>query len=1088
MKHLLFFIMATLCSLTAAANAPVYHPFCEVGKVWTTDYDWHWVGGDFTHDVRRMQGDTIIAGQTCKKMLVKVRYGDEYGYAGAFYDDGPRVMYFASGSTEARLVYDFSLQVGDDVEVWPIGGSSYCTLHVVEVGTFVYDTHSFRELSLEGKDPEGNEIYATWVEGIGGYVSPMINVSFGNGAWGMSTSKLRSCSVGDEMLYFNEPNHKSEGEAINSSLYHYVPFAEEGKHWAVRHPATNAGGANLIVEYAMHGDTIISGLTAKRMYELDEDRVEQYVGAFFDRGHLTYFIAPGTTKAHLYYNFCASCSYGGDCTRVWHAGAYAQLYACTCADGVKRFPDSFTRFAHPDIDGVDMFLQHTVLGFVEFEDRDAAYNETYGLKNNHVYQDVYHQEWWEGIGSTLGPMHNWEYPELDLPYGKELIACWTPDRILYDPEDYIGLCEVKEQAAACRIWREGSTWEYYDEEGKLADTYTLGAYAKNYDRYYMPLIKNGITVEGFIRTERGDSLVYARGWRDSGDLLPEVLLYDFTKSYESGDVMRLGAAKSNNGGLGIDELCIESSNDAPLTFFYDVFEDGDRIPQWNGFIYKVGCLEGPMAYFYGQVSDKKPSAKNLSHLIFGNKKRKKAPTKFFPFGNAYNVFAFDFFDRLCETSDADEAAGNVVASPLSAQFALSMLQNGAAGNTLKEMQFALGTSAYTVDEVNAYNRALIDKLQQPIVLSNEWRAELESLNKMAEEYGKYPEFSDIKPANIDDLMPKMEVANGIWTAPWLPVNDAFFTTNATNYDAAAETADFSQQSTMDAIDRWVADKTHGTIPSINEEPNDEIVMMLINTLFFRGSWEDRFEYTDDKGVFTNADGSRVITPLMYNWEDKERAETDNFKMVRVTYAPYSDNYEVGCDQVKYRMGLYLPKYDGAVLTTSEWQRLGVDAVKGRTTLIMPRFSVAQELELNDVLKAMGMQEAFDKRHANFSALSSDGTFVSKVKQLCNITVDERGTTAAAATVVISVPTGIDTRVPFEMTIDHPFYFTIETSDGDILFIGRVSQLDGPPAPDGISAPHVELSATSTYDLFGRRITKSQTPHGVYVVNGKKVIR
>ena len=1081
MKKYLFYIIAALCSHAAVAQNVAYYPFCEEGKEWTIDYDEHYTVGNHYQETYRLQGDTIIAAHRCKKMYSKPNISKDYSYYGAFYDDGQRVMYIPKQSTKEHALYDFSLKVGDLTTVYSLPHQDNIYMRVTSVSTCEYGGRSFRVLDLEEYGFYPHENYRVrWVEGVGSGFSLLNNWSY---------QRLRCCTLGDEMFYFAEADHDTKakffGDVYSNATYVNIPFAEEGKRWAVRHPATNAGGTKKIVEYAMHGDTIIGGLSAKRMFELDEDRVEKYVGAFYDRGHHTYFIAPGTATPHLYYNFSSGCR---EMTRVWHNGAYAQLFACTCANGAQRFPDTSTRFSHPEIDDIDIILQHTILGFVEFEDRDAAYNETYGLKNNQVYQDVYHQEWWEGIGSTLGPMHNWEYPELDLPYGKELIACWTPDRILYDPEDYIGLCKVKEQEASCRIWREGSTWEYYDEEGNLVETYTLGAYAKNYDRYYMPLIKNRGSIEGFIRTERGDSLVYARGWRAPGDLLPEVLLYDFTKSYESGDLMRLGAAKSMGGDLGVDELRIESSNDVPLTFFYNVFEDGDRIPQWNGFIYKVGCLEGPMAYFYGQVSDKKPSAKNLSHLIFGNKKRKKAPTKFFPFGNAYNVFAFDFFDRLCETSDADEAAGNVVASPLSAQFALSMLQNGAAGNTLKEMQFALGTSAYTVDEVNAYNRALIDKLKKPVVLSDEWRAELEKLNKQVEKEREFfGETYDQKPANIDDLMPKMEVANGIWTTPWLPVNDAFFATNATNYDAAAETADFSQQSTMDAIDRWVADKTHGTIPSINEEPNDEIVMMLINTLFFRGSWEDRFEYTDDKGVFTNADGSRVITPLMYNWEDKERAETDNFKMVRVTYAPYSDNYEVGCDQVKYRMGLYLPKYDGAVLTTSEWQRLGADAVKGRTTLIMPRFSVAQELELNDVLKAMGMQEAFDKRHANFSALSSEGTCVSKVKQLCNITVDERGTTAAAATVVISEATGIDTRVPFEMTIDHPFYFTIETSDGDILFIGRVSQLDGPPAPDGISAPHVELSAVSTYDLFGRRITKSQTPHGVYVVGGKKVV-
>lgn len=1073
MKHLLFFIIAALCSLTATAQDATYHPFCEEEKLWTVDYDWHWVMGNFFQEKHRLEGDTLIAGQTCKKMYCKPYSQDVYHYTGAFYDDGPRVMYFAPGSAEARLVYDFSLQVGDEVEVWPIGGSGNCTLQVKEVGSRAYDGRTFRTLYLEGRVPagfpdEGENLYATWIEGVGGDGSPAVNV---DEKWsnmgGMYTVGLRCCAVGSDMLYFDEPDRITKGEYwahdYTDKSYVYVPFAEEGKRWAVRCKGNEPDAEEYVKEYVIQGDTIIGGQAAKRMYEDG-----QYCGAFFDRSHHTYFIAPDTTTPHLYYNFCASCSYGdSDCTRVWHNGAYAQLYACTCCDCA-----SFDNH----------LLQRTHLDFVAFEGRDADYNAVYCITNCDI-RDNYRVEWIEGIGSLAGPIQNWEYPDLDGAPGSRLIACWSPDAIYYETDDYVTKRKLEEQQAQCRVWREGSTWEYYDEDGRLAESYALEAYTKRDGTYYMPLVKNNDAIIGYIRTERGDSLVYARGFNASnGMLLPEVLLYDFTKSYEAGDVMRLGAAKSQSGSTGVDELRIEANDDAPLTFFYDVFEDGDCIPQWNGFIYKVGCLEGPMAYFYNQVSDKKPSAKNLSHLIFGNKKKRGAPTKFFPFGNAYNIFAFDFFNQLAETSDADDAGGNVVASPLSAQFALSMLQNGAAGNTLKEMQFSLGTSAYTLDEVNAYNRSLIDKLQQPVVLSDEYRKDWYWINEDLKEAG-------LPVIDVDGLIPQIEVANGIWTAPWLPVNEAFFATNAANYDAAAETADFSQQSTLDAIDEWVSEKTHGTIPSINEAPNDEIAMMLINTLFFQGSWEEPFDLKDEK-PFTNADGSRVLVKTMFSDEDKERAETDNFKMVRVVYAPYYDIYDIGKEQTKYYMGLYLPKYDDAVLTTAEWQRLGADAVRGRTELTMPRFQVAQELQLDEVLKAMGMRDAFDKRHADFSALSSSlgETCISKVKQLCNITVDERGTTAAAASIVPYVIVGVDHRVLFEMKIDRSFYFTIETSDGDLLFIGRVSHLDGSPAPDGIVLPTSDPDnlKTSTYDLSGRPVAGSRP--GVYVVGGKKVVK
>ena len=80
-----------------------------------------------------------------------------------------------------------------------------------------------------------------------------------------------------------------------------------------------------------------------------------------------------------------------------------------------------------------------------------------------------------------------------------------------------------------------------------------------------------------------------------------------------------------------------------------------------------------------------------------------------PLGTIYQKFSFTLFDKVVEFNNEDESK-NVILSPLSAQMALSMVQNGAANNTLAEIQETMGTTGYTNEQVNAYNRQLTERL------------------------------------------------------------------------------------------------------------------------------------------------------------------------------------------------------------------------------------------------------------------------------------------------------------------------------------------------------------------------------------------
>jgi len=107
-------------------------------------------------------------------------------------------------------------------------------------------------------------------------------------------------------------------------------------------------------------------------------------------------------------------------------------------------------------------------------------------------------------------------------------------------------------------------------------------------------------------------------------------------------------------------------------------------------------------------------------------------------------------------------------------------------------------------------------------------------------------------------------------------------------------------------------------------------------------------------------------------------------------------------------------------------------------LTMPKFEYKFSLGLKDMLKAMGMNDAFNPVVADFSGM--DGTrdlCIGDVLHKAFVSVDEAGTEAAAATAVIMIGTGMP-PTPTELTLEHPFIFLIrDIETGTILFVGRV---------------------------------------------------
>ena len=387
--------------------------------------------------------------------------------------------------------------------------------------------------------------------------------------------------------------------------------------------------------------------------------------------------------------------------------------------------------------------------------------------------------------------------------------------------------------------------------------------------------------------------------------------------------------------------------------------------------------------------------------------------------------AFRLFDQLRVTKRKTD---NICFSPLSVQLTISMVQNGADGNTLLEMKEAMGVGGYSDGELNAFNQSLTQALtSRPEFIAEQWRFYGESDEEARKRY--------------DAAYPMCEIANSVWHRPDITLYGIFTETARSYYDAGVGSVWFDTQEGIDEINRWVNDKTHALIPQIYSEPQpSDLAVVLADALYFKGAWQHPFDKADTRpGVFHNAGGDSVMTSLMTVNADYQSTATDKFQTITL---PYGNG--------DFSMTIFLPVQVTKLpeLTRQDWENtINQEPVYTSYALTLPRFEFDGRHELNNVLKKMGMKDAFSPSAADFTRMADNPLCISKVYQLDKISVDEEGTEAAAVTVIGMDETCEPDPTTFKpFTVDRPFYFTIESrKEKAVLFVGRVATLEGEPA-------------------------------------------
>ena len=345
-------------------------------------------------------------------------------------------------------------------------------------------------------------------------------------------------------------------------------------------------------------------------------------------------------------------------------------------------------------------------------------------------------------------------------------------------------------------------------------------------------------------------------------------------------------------------------------------------------------------------------------------------------------FALSFFKNVVATSDPGE---NLVVSPYSAGVALSMVAEGAEGQTRVEFDEAL-------------NGCL---------------------------------FKSVDLGNNDTVT--VNSANSVWITDDFSVRNRFVGLLEKDFGAEVVNLNFADPATVRAINNWCSENTEGKITKIVDRLNPGMVMLLINALYFNAPWLDAFPEANTREGAFHAPAGDVQVQMMSRTGMMNYAEYQGAQMVEIPYegeryAMYVVLPPAGLSPDKMISYVNESLYDHALsMMTTE-----------KVRLTMPKLKLETEMILNKTLQHMGIKTAFTSA-ADFKGISEMGPLVlDQVKQKCYIDVSEKGTEAAAVTSIGVRLTSARPEKVYTMNVDRPYIFFIaDRTNGDILFAGRV---------------------------------------------------
>lgn len=428
------------------------------------------------------------------------------------------------------------------------------------------------------------------------------------------------------------------------------------------------------------------------------------------------------------------------------------------------------------------------------------------------------------------------------------------------------------------------------------------------------------------------------------------------------------------------------------TEMYFEFDDGEQISDWASDAVQKVCNLGVMQGVGNNMFDPKGGytvEQAITTLV-----------RMFDIISDDKFAHMSFADKMYVNMPEDR---NYMFSPLSVKMALMMAANGASGKTQTEI-----LDTINVVDIEHYN---------------------ECIRLMIEEYSQ----SEIL---------KMNIANSIWIN-----SDNTSQRFSTGYDEKlaevfnAESGVVNNKTAEKEINGWVNEKTNGKIPTIITEDNSDFWAMLINAVYFKGRWQNEFNKgATQKDDFYSRDGKTTNIDFMNDTSWINYSKKDGITIVELPYLTREEIFDENGEYVETKKieGVNISMY--LMMSDKEFnpeEVLYEPELKSKyVALSVPKFNVEYDVELNDVLKTIGIKKAFEM-DAEFGSMFDGGNmWLDSVVHKTYIKVDEEGTEAAAVTGGGMGGSSLPPE-PLEIKYNKPFTFVIKDNiNGEILFLGE----------------------------------------------------
>lgn len=363
--------------------------------------------------------------------------------------------------------------------------------------------------------------------------------------------------------------------------------------------------------------------------------------------------------------------------------------------------------------------------------------------------------------------------------------------------------------------------------------------------------------------------------------------------------------------------------------------------------------------------------------------------------NACDVLSTFGLELLRNTKQACEST---LLSPLSVILALSMAANGAEGETMAQFQETMG--GVSLEALNAACQFLLSDYRQ---LGGSTRA---------------------------------SIANSLWVDPEGQISEEFTGRCMGIYGAEVFQGELSSSGIVNDVNRWVSKQTKGLIPELVQQPfPEDTAALLVNALYLNNTWELEFDpISTYPRKFTHSGGQveqmdflhHSFTDLLYLQGEGAQGVVLPYDDGRLAFAailPDSPD-----------LGGWLDSLNGNALS-----QLVQGADEQRFLyLAFPKFEAEWSGSLQEILKDMGLEDAFTPGQADFSRMGDhpNGYYLSEVLHAAKLQVNEKGTEAAAATLVAAGSGAPPPAEGIELLLDRPFLYGIfDRQNGIPLFLG-----------------------------------------------------